>query len=117
MASDADIRSLLPSERSGYSDEFEEHQQQQRHGIVSPRGDGDIAHDLMTKRILHVIHEGVRSLLDLDFSAHDVKPSMLLNLSLHSNRVSSLEGLSSMTVRMRKVQPYDGNTIHACLAM
>lgn len=49
--------------------------------------------------ILNAMNEGIRSLQAVDFPAYGIaRPSTLLSLSLHSNRVSSLEGLDSMTV-------------------
>lgn len=59
----------------------------------------DTANSVASAPILNVMHEGIRSLLELDLPAHGVTtPSTLLSLSLHSNRVTSLEGLASMTV-------------------
>lgn len=44
---------------------------------------------------LNLMNEGIPSVLDVDCP----RPSALVSLSLHSNRVASLEGLASMTVR------------------
>lgn len=74
-----------------------EEQHEGQHGVVS-MGDPDVTHEPTTKQFLNAMHEGIRSLLELDFSARGVSPSALLSLSLHSNRLSSLEGLPSMTV-------------------
>lgn len=79
----------------------EESQHERQHGGVVSMEDLDVRHGPTTKQFLNVMHEGIRSLLELDFSGRGVSPSALLSLSLHSNRVSSLEGLSCLTVRIR----------------
>lgn len=57
-------------------------------------------HERTTIQILNVMNEGIGSVREVDFLAHGIaRPSSaLLSLSLHSNRVSSLEGLASLTV-------------------
>lgn len=57
-------------------------------------------HETTAVRILNVMNEGIGSVREVDFLAHGIaRPSStLLSLSLHSNRVSSLEGLASLTV-------------------
>lgn len=58
-------------------------------------------HETTSVQILNAMNEGIRSLGEVDFRAYGIaRPSTLLSLSLHSNRVSSLEGLSSMTVSL-----------------
>ena len=56
-------------------------------------------HESSTVRVLNAMNEGLGSLREVDFPAYGVaRPSTLVSLSLHSNRVTSLEGFESMTV-------------------
>lgn len=56
-------------------------------------------HESTAVRVLNAMNEGFGSLREVDFPAYGVaRPSTLVSLSLHSNRVSSLEGFESMTV-------------------
>lgn len=56
-------------------------------------------HHTTAVRSLNALNENIRSLLQVNFSAYGVaRPSTLVSLSLHSNRVSSFEGFSAMTV-------------------
>lgn len=57
-------------------------------------------HETTSIQILNVMNEGIGSVREVDFLAHGIaRPSStLLSLSLHSNRVSSLEGLAYLTV-------------------
>lgn len=58
-------------------------------------------HESTAVRVLNAMNEGFGSLREVDFPAYGVaRPSMLVSLSLHSNKVSSLEGFESMTVSM-----------------
>ena len=50
-------------------------------------------------RSLNAFNENIRSLREVNFPGYGVaRPSTLVSMSLHSNRLSSLEGFSSMTV-------------------
>ena len=61
-------------------------------------------HETNSVQILNVINEGIRSPKEVDYLSYGVsRPSTLLSLSLHSNRVSSLEGLASMTVSLYSI--------------
>jgi len=56
-------------------------------------------HEITAVRSLNALNENIRSLREVNFPAYGVaRPSTLLSLSLHSNRLSSLEGFSSVTV-------------------
>eukprot|EP00903_Cladosiphon_okamuranus_P006766 g6598.t1 len=55
-------------------------------------------HHTTAVRSLNALNENIRSLLEVDFPAYGVaRPSTLVSLSLHSNRISSFEGFSAMT--------------------
>lgn len=50
-------------------------------------------------QILNAMNEGITSIRDVNFLSYGVaRPTRLLSLSLHSNRVSSMEGLASLAV-------------------
>lgn len=56
-------------------------------------------HETNFVQSLNVLNEGIRSLKEVHYPLYGVsRPSTLRSLSLHSNQVSSLEGLASMTV-------------------
>lgn len=56
-------------------------------------------HHTTAVRSLNAFNENIRSLLEVNFPAYGVaRPSTLVSLSLHSNRMSSFEGFSAMTV-------------------
>lgn len=56
-------------------------------------------HETNFVQSLNVLNEGIRSLKEVHYPSFGVsRPSTLRSLSLHSNQVSSLEGLASMTV-------------------
>lgn len=111
-----DVRSASQLERRGGDNSGEEYQRQQsQQRVVSMGKHGDVTPEPATKRTLNLMHEGITSFLELDFSMHGVRPSTLVSMSLHSNRVSSLEGLSSMTVRMRKMlEPWGRVLVTSC---
>lgn len=74
-------------------------------GVVIINRAADISrvdvHHTTSVRSLNALNENIRSLLEVNFPAYGVaRPSTLVSLSLHSNRVSSFEGLSSMTVSL-----------------
>ncbi|CAN0381942.1 unnamed protein product, partial [Ectocarpus sp. 12 AP-2014] len=55
-------------------------------------------HEMSAARVLNAMNENIGSLTEVDFLAYGVaRPSTLVSLSLHSNRLSSLEGFASMT--------------------
>lgn len=56
-------------------------------------------HHTTAVRSLNALNENIRSLLEVNFPAYGVaRPSTLVSLSLHSNRMSSFEGFSAMSV-------------------
>lgn len=56
-------------------------------------------HETSAVQILNAMNENIRSLREVDFLDYGVaRPSSLVSLSLHSNRLSSLEGFASLTV-------------------
>ena len=56
-------------------------------------------HHTTAVRSLNAFNENIRSLPEVNFPAYGVaRPSTLVSLSLHSNRMSSFEGFSAMTV-------------------
>ncbi|CAM9480031.1 unnamed protein product, partial [Choristocarpus tenellus] len=66
---------------------------------------------------LNLMHEGISSLSLVDFRARGADPSTLLSLSLHSNRVSSTEGLAHLTTLKSlnlSSNELDGTAIRLC---
>lgn len=56
-------------------------------------------HETPSVQLLNAMNEGIRSLRDIDFHSNGIaRLSALLSMNLHSNQVSTLEGLSPMTV-------------------
>ncbi|CAM9225275.1 unnamed protein product [Pylaiella littoralis] len=78
----------------------------------------DICYETGAVRDLNAMNENIRSLLEVDFPAYGItRPSSLVSLSLHSNRVSSLEGFSSLTALTAlnlSSNELDGAAIRSC---
>lgn len=56
-------------------------------------------HETTAAQSLNALNENIRSLREVNFPAYGIaRPSTLMSMSLHSNRLSSLEGFSSLTV-------------------
>ncbi|CAM9305835.1 unnamed protein product [Scytosiphon promiscuus] len=75
-------------------------------------------HETSAVQILNAMNENIRSLGEVDFLAYGVpRPSHLVSLSLHSNRLSSLEGFASLTALTSlnlSSNDLDGGAIRSC---
>ncbi|CAM9784123.1 unnamed protein product [Ectocarpus sp. 4 AP-2014] len=75
-------------------------------------------HEMSAARVLNAMNENIGSLGEVDFLAYGVaRPSTLVSLSLHSNRLSSLEGFASMTaltILNLSSNELDGEAIRSC---
>lgn len=73
-------------------------------------------HEMSAARVLNAMNENIGSLGEVDFLAYGVaRPSTLVSLSLHSNRLSSLEGFASMTVSTYDLLLYFGLLLSGAL--
>ncbi|CAM9670378.1 unnamed protein product [Ectocarpus sp. 6 AP-2014] len=75
-------------------------------------------HEMSAARVLNAMNENIGSLGEVDFLAYGIaRPSTLVSLSLHSNRLSSLEGFASMTALTAlnlSSNELDGEAIRSC---
>ncbi|CAM9387669.1 unnamed protein product [Ectocarpus sp. 8 AP-2014] len=75
-------------------------------------------HEMSASRVLNAMNENIGSLGEVDFLAYGIaRPSTLVSLSLHSNRLSSLEGFASMTALTAlnlSSNELDGEAIRSC---
>ncbi|CAM9859750.1 unnamed protein product, partial [Ectocarpus fasciculatus] len=75
-------------------------------------------HETSAVRVLNAMNENIGSLDEVNFLAYGVaRPSTLASLSLHSNRLSSLEGFASMTALTAlnlSSNELDGEAIRSC---
>ncbi|CAM9286632.1 unnamed protein product, partial [Discosporangium mesarthrocarpum] len=73
--------------------------------------------EVRRRQTLNLIHEGISLISQVDFRARGVDPSALVSLSLHSNMLSSLEGLSPLTALTTlnlSSNELDGGAIRVC---